>query len=79
MFTIARAQVFCGSGKKLKKFRKKLARERREDLLRMSEKIKDIAMDEQRRTKEIVQRHREFFEPNKKPPTDNLPIDFFEK
>jgi len=73
--------VTCGEPKKIKKFRKRLAKERREDLNRMAEKIKDIAEDEKRRSKELLREHREFFETprqgNKK--TKETSIDFYEK
>jgi succinylglutamate desuccinylase len=69
--------VTCGEPKKLRKFRKRLARERREDLNRMAEKIKDIAEDEKRRSKELLREHREFFEtPRQK---KDKSIDFYEK
>jgi len=71
-------QVTCGEPKQLKKFRKRLAKERREDLQRMAEKIKDIGADELRRSKEILREHREYFEtkPTKK---STKSIDFYEK
>jgi len=79
MLTLMMSQmtVTCGEPKKLRKFRKRLARERREDLNRMAEKIKDIAEDEKRRSKELLREHREFFEtPRQK---KDKSIDFYEK
>jgi len=70
--------VTCGEPKKLKKFRKRLARERREDLQRMADKIHDIAEDEKRRSKELLREHREYFEDNKSKSKETS-IDFFEK
>ena len=80
MFTlVSNFHVFASSShkkdrKRFRKFGKKVAQERRTDFERMAEKIKDIAEDEKRRTKEFVKEHREFFE--KQPDTT---IDFFEK
>lgn len=63
--------------KKFKKFGKKLAQERRADFERMAEKMRDIANEEKRRTKDLLKDHREFFE---KLDVDNTTsIDFFEK
>ncbi len=79
MLTLMMSQmtVACGEPKKVKKFRKRLAKERREDLNRMAEKIKDIAEDEKRRSKELLREHREFFEtPRQK---KDKSIDFYEK
>ena len=70
--------VTCGEPKKLRKFRKRLAKERREDLERMAEKIKDIGQDELRRSKELLREHREYFETAPKK-TKEKSIDFFEK
>ena len=72
--------VTCGEPKKLKKFRKRLARERRDDLQRMADKIKDIAEDEKRRSKDILREHREYFEtPRQGKTSKDTSIDFFEK
>ena len=69
------SSVVCGEPKKLKKFRKRLARERREDLQRMADKIKDIGEDELRRSKELLREHREYYETKPKEKS----IDFYEK
>jgi len=71
-------RVTCSEPKKLRKFRKRLARERREDLQRMADKIKDIGQDEMRRSKELLREHREYFEKSEKKKKDTS-IDFFEK
>jgi hypothetical protein len=71
-------RVTCGEPKKLKKFRKRLAKERREDLQRMADKIKDIGQDEMRRSKDLLREHREYFEKSEKK-TKDTSIDFFEK
>lgn len=66
--------------KKLKKFGKRLARERRHDLERMHDRFKEIARDEERRTKELLKEHRDFFEKKQVPSTpEEQAIDFFEK
>jgi uncharacterized protein YbjQ (UPF0145 family) len=69
------SSVVCGEPKKLKKFRKRLSRERREDLQRMADKIKDIGEDELRRSKELLREHREYYETKPKEKS----IDFYEK
>lgn len=72
--------VTCGEPKKLRKFRKRLSKERREDLERMAEKIKDIGQDELRRSKELLREHREYFEtPRQADKKKEKSIDFFEK
>lgn len=66
--------------KKLKKFGKRLIQERRQDLERMGDRLKEIARDEERRTKELLKEHREFFEQKNGSATPNeKAIDFFEK
>lgn len=74
MFAIQVSASNTFSKKKFKKFGKKLRRERRDDLQRMSEKFKDIAKDEERRVKELFKQHREFFEEKQ-----STSIDFYEK
>jgi hypothetical protein len=88
MLTIAtNFQVYASSSnkqkkelKKFRKFGKRIARERRVDFERMADKMKDIAKDEERRTKELLKQHREFFE--KRVGGDDVEstsIDFYEK
>lgn len=48
--------------KKLKKFGKRVARDRRGDLARIGERFRDIADDEQRRSRELLEQHRAFFQ-----------------
>lgn len=64
--------------KKFKKFGKKLAQERRRDFERMADKMKDIATEEKRRTKELLKEHREFFE-KRETAEETTSIDFYEK
>lgn len=71
--------VTCGEPKKLRKFRKRLAKERREDLERMAEKIKDIGQDELRRSKELLREHQEYFQRSEEKKKKEKSIDFFEK
>lgn len=78
MLTITSNMITCGEPKKLRKFRKRLARERREDLQRMADKIKDIGQDEMRRSKELLREHQEYFEKSEKKKKETS-IDFFEK
>ena len=67
--------------KKFQKFGKRLIQERRNDLERMGDRIKEIARDEERRTKEMLKEHREFFEKKQQQSAsgDEKAIDFFEK
>lgn len=60
--------------KRFKKFGKKLAQDRRDDFQRMADKMRDIANEEKRRTKELLREHREFFEKR-----DVDTIEFYEK
>jgi succinylglutamate desuccinylase len=78
MLAITTNAIICGEPKKLRKFRKRLAKERREDLQRMADKIKDIGQDEMRRSKELLREHREYFEKSEKKKKDSS-IDFYEK
>jgi len=88
MLTIAtNFQVYASSSnkqkkelKKFRKFGKRIARERRVDFERMADKMKDIAKDEERRTKELLKEHREFFEKRGGGGGDeSTSIDFYEK
>jgi hypothetical protein len=88
MLTIAtNFQVYASSSnkqkkevKKFRKFGKRIARERRVDFERMADKMKDIAKDEERRTKELLKQHREFFEKRVGgDDAESISIDFYEK
>ena len=88
MLTIAtNFQVYASSSnkqkkelKKFRKFGKRIARERRVDFERMADKMKDIAKDEERRTKELLKEHREFFEKRGGGgDNESTSIDFYEK
>lgn len=80
MFSIQASIISASSfnQKKFKKFGKKLQRERRADFERMADRVRDIAKDEERRVKELLKQHQEFFsdKPAKK---ESTAIDFFEK
>lgn len=81
MFSIQASIVSASSfnKKKFKKFGKKLQHERRADFDRMGDRLRDIAKDEERRVKELLKQHQEFFaeKPTKK--DSSTSIDFFEK
>lgn len=65
--------------KRLRKFGRKLADERREDLRRMAEKIGEICREEERRSKDLYRQHREFFDDDDYTHFDpSKSIDFFE-
>jgi len=68
MFTLSTkatlTQVVCGKKKTMKKFKKfgrRMTEQRRADLQRMTDRIRDLAQEETRRTKELFDEHREFF------------------
>lgn len=87
MFTLARVQPLVSSSKKkmakkFKKFGQRMFRERQLDLERYGQRLKDIAVEERKRSQQLLQDHREFFEKNFGSIDDeNIPtsIDFFEK
>ena len=64
--------------KRLRKFGRKLADERRDDLRRMAEKIGEICREEERRSKELFREHREFFDDDDYQFDPSKSIDFFE-
>jgi ClpP class serine protease len=64
--------------KRLKKFGKRVARDRRGDFARIGERFKDIANDEQRRSRELLEQHREFFENGVEEKVEDTSIDFFD-
>jgi hypothetical protein len=64
--------------KRLRKFGRKLADERRDDLRRMAEKIAEICREEERRSKELYREHREFFDDDDYHFDPSKSIDFFE-
>lgn len=78
MIALMFTPVISAEPKKLRKFRKRLAKERREDLERMANKIKDIGQDELRRSKELLREHREYFETPRQGRKEKS-IDFYEK
>ena len=78
MIALMFTPVISAEPKKLRKFRKRLAKERREDLERMANKIKDIGQDELRRSKELLREHREYFETPRQGRKETS-IDFYEK
>jgi hypothetical protein len=88
MFTVSKnvhvVPVYAGRKKELKKFRKfgkKLLKDRQSDFERMGDRMKDIAREEERRTKELLREHREFFEKDREVPTipGDAAIDFFDR
>jgi hypothetical protein len=79
MFSITASTTIASTNKRLKKFGKKMKKQRQEDLSRIGDKFKDISRDEERRAKEIFKHHKEFFQDKtgtKKTETNS--IDFFE-
>ena len=84
MFSLSTAAAnFQSTQKKFKKFGKKLRKERQEQLDGMKDKMKEIAQDEIERTKNIFNKHKDFFKDQKQckntPTTETTAIDFYEK
>ena len=84
MFSLSPAATnFASTQKKFKKFGKKLRKERQEQLDGMKDKMKEIAQDEIERTKNLFEKHKEFFSEQKQcknaPSTETTAIDFYEK
>ncbi len=92
MFTLSTkatlTQVVCGKKKTMKKFKKfgrRMTEQRRADLQRMTDRFRDLAQEETRRTKQLFDEHREFFvddddgDDDDYTMTSQKPINFFEK
>tara|TARA_B100000427_G_scaffold137334_1_gene114198 strand:- start:560 stop:817 length:258 start_codon:yes stop_codon:yes gene_type:complete len=84
MFSLSTvATNFASTQKKFKKFGKKLRKQRDGEIDGMKEKMKEIAQDEIERTKNLFERHKEFFSKQKQcknaPNTETTAIDFYEK
>jgi hypothetical protein len=87
MFTVTAASTrnvtVCGTKKTQKEFRKfgkRLARQRRDDLDLMGQRVKDIVKDERSRAQTLVDEHQEFLEkikPKKKSEDDD-DVSFFD-
>ena len=84
MFSLSTvATNFASTQKKFKKFGKKLRKQRDGEIDNMKEKLKEIAQDEVERSKNLFERHKEFFSTQKQcknaPTTETTSIDFYEK
>jgi hypothetical protein len=81
MFAITYSPTFAASTDRFKKFGKKMKRQRQDDLGKIKDKVSDIAKDEQRRAKDILKEHQDFFKNSKKSKssTKKTSIDFYEK
>ena len=70
---------------KFKKFGRRMTEQRRADLQRMTDRFRDLAQEETRRTKQLFDEHREFFvddddgDDDDYTMTSQKPINFFEK
>ena len=78
--------VVCSSKKKLskkfKKFGKRMYQERQLDLERYGQRLKDISVEERKRTQQLFEEHRRFIQKNLVDSYDEdepTAIDFFEK
>ena len=84
MFSLSTVTTtFASTQKKFKKFGKKLRKQRDGEIDTMKEKLKEIAQDEVERSKNLFERHKEFFSTQKQckntPTTETTSIDFYEK
>ena len=80
--------VVCSSKKKLakkfKKFGKRMYQERQLDLERYGQRLKDISVEERKRSQQLFEEHRRFIQKNlvdsyDEDETTTTAIDFFEK
>jgi hypothetical protein len=67
-----------GFSDKFKKIGKKLQKQRRGDVERIKDKLSDIAREEERQAKNILQQHKDVFKKTKKSSTPKS-IDLYEK
>ena len=84
MFSLSTAATnFASTQKKFKKFGKKLRKQRQEQIDNVKDKLKEISQDEIERTKNLFEKHKEFFSDQKQckntPATETTAIDFYEK
>jgi hypothetical protein len=78
MFAITYSPTFAASTDRFKKFGKKMKKQRQDDIDNIKGKVSDIAKDEQRRAKNILKEHQDFFK-NTKKTAKKTSIDFYEK
>lgn len=81
MFAITFSPTYAASTDRFKKFGKKMKKQRQDDLGRIKDKVSDIAKEEQRRAKDILKEHQDFFKNVKKSKSSakKTSIDFYEK
>lgn len=79
MFSLTTSANIAANTKRLKKFGKKMKKQRQEDLTRIKDKFTDIAREEERRAKEIFRQHQDFFQGSSAQKKEEVAIDFFEK
>jgi hypothetical protein len=82
MFTLTFSPTFAASTDRFKKFGKKMKKQRQDDLGKIRDKFSDIARDEERRAKDILKEHQDFFKKAKakaKGSAKKTSIDFYEK
>ena len=82
MFAITYSPTFAASTDRFKKFGKKMKKQRQDDINKIRDKVSDIAKEEQRRAKDILKEHQDFFKETKKSKDSSAKktsIDFYEK
>jgi hypothetical protein len=81
MFAITFSPTYAASTDRFKKFGKKMKKQRQDDLGKIKDKVSDIAKEEQRRAKDILKEHQDFFKKSKKSKgsAKKTSIDFYEK
>jgi len=76
VFAVARMMTpVASTQKKFEDFGKRMSKQRKSHVDTITKKLKDIAEDEKKRSKNIFEEHKEFF---KKEP-ETVSIDFYEK
>ena len=80
MFAITYSTSFAAGAERFKTFGKKMKKQRQDDFSRIRDKFSDIARDEERRAKDILKEHQDFFKKAKaKGSAKKTSIDFYEK
>ena len=80
MFSLTFSPTFAANTDRFKKFGKKMKKQRQDDLGKIRDKFSDIARDEERRVKNILKEHQDFFKKTKaKGSAKKTSIDFYEQ
>jgi cell fate regulator YaaT (PSP1 superfamily) len=78
MFAIATNTVYAFTDK-FKKVGKKVQKQRKGEVEKIKDRLKDIARDEEKRAKDIFKQHQDIFKKKPTKSTKSTSIDLFEK